>query len=397
MIQLFKQHLGAISDRLPLSLSVLHADGSKQKVGLGGPEVELHLKETGVYSHLLLNPSLAFGEGYAAGSITLPTGNLFQFLRGLWATETNHGLAQAMQKLSSFLHKLSRGNTFGKALRNVQAHYDKFHRIVSLVVDEQTRLYSCAFFANSEMTLAQAQEAKTQRTLKKLPMQKGQTALEVGCGYGHIARTAARQYGIRVMAITLSDEQHRIARELVGQEGLPVDVLKMDYRDVPGKFDHVYSVAMYEAVGRKHWAEYFRKVAGALKPGGMFLLHTVTQPKPRPMDSLIDAHVFPGSELPTPRQVMAKAEQSGLLFHHSESWKTHYCRTLLTWYDRLRANQQAVFALYDNPREAEWYYRLWEVYLTGCAASFSVEGGMDLHQFVFSKGRTDWDVANLKL
>lgn len=397
MIQLLKRHLDSVSGRLPLSLSVQHADGSRQRVGMGGPEVELHLNKSSVYPRLLLNPSLAFGEGYAAGSITLPTNNLFQFLRGLWETETSHGVALAIQRLNSFLRRLSRGNTLYKALHNVQAHYDKFHRIVSLVVDEETRLYSCAFFAEPGMSLAQAQEAKIQRTLAKIPFQKGQIALEIGCGYGYLARAAARQYGVRVMAITLSDEQHRLASELVGQEGLSVDVLKMDYRDVPGKFDHVYSVAMYEAVGRKHWAEYFRKVAGALKPGGMFLLHTVTQPRFRPMDSLIDAHVFPGSELPTPRQVMATAEQSDLLFHHSESWKTHYCRTLLTWYDRLKANRRAVLALYDNPGEAEWYYRLWEVYLSGCAASFSAEGGMDLHQFVFSKGKADWNAAQLEL
>lgn len=396
MKQLFKHYLDSISDRLPLSLSVLHSDGSRQKVGAGGPEVELCFHNSGLYSKLLMSPSLAFGEGYAAGDITVPTGNLFQFLRGLWATESASSLARGIQKLSDLAGWLSRGNTLRKSLSNVQAHYDKFHRIVSLVVDEQTRLYSCAFFKNQHLTLGQAQTAKTERTLAKLVLQKGQHVLEIGCGYGHIARAAAR-YGAKVTAITLSDEQHRIASELAAKEGLPVATLKTDYRAVPGRFDTVYSVAMYEAVGRKHWAEFFAKVAGALKQDGLFLLHTVTQPRWRPMDSLINTHVFPGSELPTSKQVLAAAEQNGFLLHHVESWKPHYCQTLLRWYDNLRDRKEEVFSLYENFREAGWHYRLWEVYLAGCAASFAVEKGMDLHQFVFSKGKADWNASMLEL
>lgn len=397
MIQLFKQHLKSISDRLPLSLSVRHSDGTWQNLGAGGPETELCIHRPSLYSRLLANPSLAFGEGYAAGDIAVPTDNLYELFRGLWAAETTPTALFLFQGLTNLFRRFSRGNTLAKSLHNVQAHYDKFHRIVSLVVDAETRLYSCAFFEKPFFSLDEAQAAKTQRTLKKLPFQKDQTALEIGCGYGYIARAAARQFGIRVMGITLSDEQYRIAKAQAEQESLPVDILRLDYRDVPGKFDHAYSVAMYEAVGRRHWAAYFAKIAGILKPGGAFLLHTVTQPRPRPMDSLIDAHVFPGSELPTPRQVLEAAERCGLLFHHAESWKPHYAKTLLAWYDRLKTNRQAVLSLYDNPNEAEWYYRLWEIYLTGCAASFATQGGMDLHQFVFSKGRTDWNAALLEL
>ncbi len=397
MKQLFKRHLESISNRLPLSLSVHHTDGSRQKVGRGGPEVEFCIRRPRVYSSILLNPSLAFGEAYANGGITIPTGNLYEFLRGLWATETNPRIAIRLQTLGSMFRRFSRGNTRHKALHNVQAHYDKFHRIVSLVVDSETRLYSCAFFKQADTALAQAQTAKTARTLAKLSLRPGQTVLDIGCGYGHIAHFAARHYGVRVMGITLSDEQHRVASETAIKQGLAVDVLKTDYRAIPGRFDTAYSVAMYEAVGRKHWAEYFRKVADALKPGGMFLLHTVTQPRFRPMDSLINTHVFPGSELPTPRQVLAAAEPSGFLLHHAESWKPHYARTLLAWYDNLKARRAEVLSLYDSFQEAEWYYRLWEVYLTGCAASFSVEGGMDLHQFVFSKGKADWNAASLEL
>ena len=397
MIQLFKKHLKSISDRLPLSLSVRHSDGTTQKLGMGGPETELCIHRPDLYPRLLMSPNLVFGEGYAAGDITVPTRNLYELFRGLWAAETVPRTALYAQQLISLFQRFSRGNTLGKALHNVRAHYDKFHRIVSLVVDAETRLYSCAFFAKPCLSLGEAQAAKTQRTLKKLPFQKGQAVLEIGCGYGHLARAAARQFDVRVMGITLSDEQYRIARQLAEQEALPVDILKLDYREVPGKFDHVYSVAMYEAVGRRHWTEYFAKVANLLKPGGAFLLHTVTQPRFRPMDPLIEAHVFPGSELPTPRQVLETAEQCGFLFHHAESWKPHYCRTLLTWYDRLKQSRQAVLSLYDNPSEAEWFYRLWEAYLTGCAASFATEGGMDLHQFVFSKGRPDWNAAHLEL
>lgn len=355
MLQLFKKFLNSISDRLPLSLSVKHSDGSVQNVGIGGPKVELCILNSKTYAGLLTNPSKAFGEGYGEGYITVPTNNLYELFKGIWTINASPKISDWREKARSFLYHFSTGNTIKKAKKNVEVHYDKFHRIVSLAVDSQTELYSCAFYATPGSTLAQAQINKADRILAKLDLAKGKKVLEIGCGYGYITRRAASQYGVEVTGVTPSEEQSQRARKLANEQNLNVKILKADYREVQGQFDAIYSIGMFEHVGEKHWLTYFRKLASMLNDKGMLLIHCETQKRPQKMDTFIDEFIFPGSQQPTPRQVLSVAEASGLRFHHAESWKTHYRDTLLDW-AKTSPSERTKFSGFMKTKKKQIYF-----------------------------------------
>ncbi|HYQ39799.1 MAG TPA: C17 cyclopropane fatty acid synthase CfaB [Pseudomonas sp.] len=287
---------------------------------------------------------------------------------------------------------------------DIHYHYDLSNDFYRLWLDRDM-VYSCAYFETGTEDLDTAQQAKLRHLCRKLRLQPGERLLDVGCGWGGLARFAAREFGAQVLGITLSEEQLKLARERVAAEGLAdrVQLELLDYRDLPadGRFDKVVSVGMFEHVGHANLGLYFRILQQAVKPGGLVLNHGITakhtdgRPVGRGGGEFIDRYVFPHGELPHLATAVARMSEAGLEVVDVESLRLHYARTLRFWSERLEQHLDEAARLV--PERA---LRIWRLYLAGCAYGFEREW-INLHQILAVRPREDgshdlpWSRADL--
>lgn len=275
---------------------------------------------------------------------------------------------------------------------DISYHYDLSNDFYSLWLDEQM-VYSCAYFESPEQTLEQAQLAKLRHLCRKLRLQPGERLLDVGCGWGGLARLAAREFGVEVYGITLSQAQLQLGRQRVHEEGLDdrVRLELQDYRDLPqdGRFDKVVSVGMFEHVGHANLPLYCQRLFGAVKAGGLVMNHGITakhsdgRPVGRGAGEFIGRYVFPHGELPHLSTITRHLGDAGLEVMDVENLRLHYARTLEHWSARLEARLQDAAQLV--PERA---VRIWRLYLAGCAYGFA-RGWMSLHQILALKPQAD--------
>jgi len=275
---------------------------------------------------------------------------------------------------------------------SISYHYDLSNAFYQLWLDKEM-VYSCAYFKTGNETLEQAQQDKFHHLCRKLRLQPGEYLLDVGCGWGGLARFAAREYGVKVFGITLSREQLALAQERVKAEGLEdlVELQLLDYRDLPqdGRFDKVVSVGMFEHVGHANLDLYAKCLFGAVKEGGLVMNHGITakhtdgRPVGRGAGDFIDRYVFPNGELPHLSMITAHVSEAGLEVVDVESLRLHYARTLDHWSARLEEKLDEAAAMV--PEQA---LRIWRLYLAGCAYAFS-QGWINLHQVLAVKPLAD--------
>jgi len=275
---------------------------------------------------------------------------------------------------------------------SISYHYDLSNAFYQLWLDREM-VYSCAYFERDDATLEEAQQAKFRHLCRKLRLQPGEYLLDVGCGWGGLARYAAREFGVKVFGITLSKEQLALAKERVAAEGLQdkVDLQLLDYRDLPqdGRFDKVVSVGMFEHVGHANLKQYCKILFGAVREGGLVMNHGITakhtdgRPVGRGAGDFIDRYVFPNGELPHLSMISAEISEAGLEVVDVESLRLHYARTLGQWSQRLENNLEA--ASHEVPERA---LRIWRLYLAGCAYAFE-KGWINLHQILAVKPFAD--------
>lgn len=271
-------------------------------------------------------------------------------------------------------------------------HYDLSNDFYRLWLDRDM-VYSCAYFESDHRDLDQAQQDKLRLICRKLRLQAGEWLLDVGCGWGGLARFAAREYGVRVLGITLSREQLALARERVAAEGLGdrVQLELMDYRDLPqdGRFDKVVSVGMFEHVGHANLPLYCQLLAAAVRPGGLVLNHGITsrhldgRPVGHGAGRFVHRFVFPHGELPHLVTIGSAIAEAGLEIVDVESLRLHYARTCGLWSERLEARLAEASAMVS-----ERSLRIWRIYLAGCAYGFR-HNWINLHQILASKPLAD--------
>ncbi|MGC4012564.1 MAG: C17 cyclopropane fatty acid synthase CfaB [Pseudomonas sp.] len=274
----------------------------------------------------------------------------------------------------------------------IHYHYDLSNAFYQLWLDPEM-VYSCAYYETGNENLATAQLAKLRHLCRKLRLKPGEKLLDVGCGWGGLARLAAREFGVEVHGITLSEEQLKLGRERVKADGLEgkVTLELRDYRDLPrdGRYDKVVSVGMFEHVGHANLGIYFQHLYDAVRPGGLVMNHGITssntdgRPVGRGAGDFIDRYVFPHGELPHLSLAVACMSEAGLEVVDVEGLRMHYARTLDFW----SANLEAKLAEAANlvPDQA---LRIWRLYLAGCAYGFK-KGWINLHQILASKPHTD--------
>ncbi len=356
------------------ALRLTYPDGSTRNYGEPGPDpVAVTIHDNKTLRALALDPELALGEAYMNGTLTIENDDLRAFLTLAVRNKHDHGIVWWLKPLQAgrrALRWLWQFNPARRARRNVAHHYDLSSELYDLFMDED-RQYSCAYFRRPDDTLEAAQENKKHHIARKLLIEPGMTVLDIGCGWGGMALTLARDYGARVVGVTLSQEQHALARKRVAEAGLEdrIDIRLMDYRDVSETFDRIVSIGMFEHVGVPHYREYFRQVRARLNENGIALIHTIGRTDgPGTTNPFILKYIFPGGYVPALSEASAAIEHERLFIDDVEVWRLHYAETLKHWLDRFEANIDKARAIYDDR-----FCRMWRYYLLGSEVTFRLD------------------------
>jgi cyclopropane-fatty-acyl-phospholipid synthase len=352
-------------------LTIIDAAGRRHRYGDGrGRRAVIRLHDRSLHHRLAINPLLAVGEAYMAGTLTLEQGSLYDFLDICAANVGRVGaypLSRTIGSAERLLRRLHQYNPANRARANAAHHYDLSDALYDLFLDAD-RQYSCAYFAHDHDDLEQAQRDKKRHLAAKLLLKPGVRVLDIGSGWGGLGLYLAEAGAGEVVGITLSKEQLKVSRERAARAGLAdrVRFELCDYRAIDGTFDRIVSVGMFEHVGVSHYREFFNAVRDLLTEDGVAVLHSIGRADgPGATNPWIRKYIFPGGYAPALSEVLPVVERLALWVTDIEILRLHYARTLRLWCRRFAANRTRIAELYD-----ERFCRMWEFYLTGSELAF---------------------------
>ena len=371
--------LARIFSRIYKEGGIILIDAKGQKYICGNPRKEnpitLKLLKDNLQWKLLIDPELEFPEAYMRNEIIIENASLKDFLMDLIKNLGRNEVSTASlitKKIYQAWRYLTNFNLPGKSRKNIEHHYDiggkKGEKLYDIFLDTKHRLYSCAYWKDDTKTLEDAQQNKIEHIVKKLDIKEGSKVLEVGCGWGGMALEIAKQKKCEVTGISLSKNQIQYCKEKAKELGLDNQVKfeLIDYREAKGQYDRIYSVGMFEHVGKKFYHTFFKSMNNLLKEDGLFLLHTIgVVDKPTPPNKFINKYIFPGGICPSFSQIIKPIEKTGLIVADTETLIRHYDRTLESWLERFLNKKNMVRDLFD-----EKFVKMWEFYLASCAAAF---------------------------
>jgi cyclopropane-fatty-acyl-phospholipid synthase len=347
----------------------------------GHAPYDIQVHDDRLYLRALLHGTLGLGEAYMDEWWDCEA--LDQFFAIMLSGRLLKKLKYSPSMLwASFKNRHLNLQTKSRAFRIADHHYNLGNDLYRAMLDERM-IYSCGYWEKAS-SLEEAQQAKLDLICRKLHLKPGMSLLDIGSGWGGLAKYAAQKYGVKVLGVTVSAEQYDVAVRAC--KGLPVQFQMRDYREITGEFDRVVSVGMFEHVGHKNYRTYMETVHRCLKQGGLFLLHTIGSTEEYLFDPWILKYIFPSAVLPAQRQISAAAE--GLF----DSLDTHemgknYDPTLMAWFQNFDRNWPSIRSQYD-----ERFYRMWKYYLLSCAGYFRC-GLTQVWQIVFGKNATDFSVV----
>jgi cyclopropane-fatty-acyl-phospholipid synthase len=341
------------------------------------PAVRIRLADNATARAIALNPALGAGEAFMDGRLTLEQGDIFALLDLVtWNLrwQRDNPVRFALWRQAQVAAWWDGINFARRSKRNVAHHYDLDDRLYDLFLDPH-RQYSCAYWAPGITTLEAAQEAKLAHIAAKLDLKPGMKVLDIGCGWGGLARYLHKVSGAHVTGVTLSEEQLKYARAEAARQGLTgVDYQLIDYRAVTGQFDRIVSVGMFEHVGLPHYRQFFDTVERLLANDGVALVHTIARADgPGATDPWTAKYIFPGGYSPALSQIVPAIEKAWLWITDIEVLRLHYAWTLKAWYDRCAAKQADIVQLYDGR-----FYRMWMFYLAAAHCAFANDGHMNV-------------------
>ena len=360
------------------TLNVIDHRGSIHRFsGEPGPTMTMRLHDPRLEWRLFFRPRLALGEAFMDGTLTIEDASIYDFLHFMVSNVNAAPKGPLTLFYGGFgtgLRALRQYNPLPRARRNVAHHYDLSDTLYELFLDAD-RQYSCAYFADPDQTIEQAQAAKKRHIASKLLLSPGQKVLDIGCGWGGLALYLAKECGVSVTGITLSTEQQRVAERRAAAAGLAdrVRFELCDYRQVTDRYDRIVSVGMFEHVGVGHYRSFFRRITELLTDDGVALLHSIGRSDgPGNTNPWIRKYIFPGGYAPALSEVLPVIERLGLWVTDIEILRLHYAETLRAWRTRFNANRERIRALYD-----ERFCRMWEFYLAGSEITFRLYGHMN--------------------
>lgn len=376
-------------DALPFPVRLQMPDG--QWLGPQDAPVQFVAKTTGALKNLASGDIGKVGEDYVEGRVDIqsPMRELMAAATAMLPgspvdAEKVGALGKLIQRLISvWRHSIERD------AKQIEFHYDLSDDFYGLWLDPR-RVYSCAYYREPAMTLAQAQEAKLDHICRKLRLKPGERFLDIGAGWGGLLLWAAENYGVDATGITLSKNQHAYVNRLIEEKGLSgrVRMRLLDYRnlDVSQPFDKIASVGMFEHVGRAQLQGYFERLRSLLKPGGLVMNHGITAggvdnaQLGHGMGDFIEKYIFPGGELTHIGHVLTDMANGGLESVDIENLRPHYARTLWAWSDGLETQLAEARAVLSG-EAGERALRAYRLYLAGCASGFE-NGWIALYQIL---------------
>ena len=338
-----------------------------------GPVAEVRIHNDDLFARLIREGDLGFCDAYLDEWWSTPDLQAFMDLvhadnEDIYDGFPGMGLVRRFEKFRFWLQR----NHREQAKKNISYHYDLGNDFYRLWLDE-TMTYSSALFETGQESHEAAQIAKYASMVDQMGAQPGDHILEIGCGWGGFAEYAAKERGLKVTGLTISEEQFKYARERIEKAGLSdkVEFKLQDYRDERGVYDGIASIEMFEAVGQKYWPTYFETVRERLKPGKNATLQIITvtdrrwEVYQRGVD-FIQKYIFPGGMLPSPSALRAQVQRAGLAVEKSVEFGASYNITLRRWHETFNEKWDQIAEMgFDNR-----FRRMWNFYLTSCAATF---------------------------
>ena len=380
---------------LPEEMAVRLPQG--QQLGAADAPVRLLLSRWSSIARLKAGQIGALAEEYVEGKLQFE-GSMRDVMGVMLKLLPGSPLQSDTRWWSRLMTRAHSASTHTRARNSaqIQFHYDVSDAFYGLWLDPR-RVYSCAYYQDNGMTLAQAQEAKLEHICRKLMLRPGERFLDIGAGWGALLLWAAEHHGVEATGITLSENQHQHVRQLIADRGLArrVRIELRDYRDLPETqpFDKISSVGMFEHVGQANMDAYFGKIMHLLAPGGLVLNHGITAGDLQHrqigagMGDFIEKYIFPGGELLHVSAMLGHLANSGLEMVDTENLRPHYGRTLWDWSDALEARldeARQALAAGSPPERAEKILRAYRLYLAGSAMSFE-QGWIALHQVLATR------------
>lgn len=379
-------------DTLTMPLAIVLPSG--RRLGAAGAPVTIRLNELAPLAHIATGEIGKVGQDYVEGRLDFDGSmrDLMAVASQMLDADPTHDGATAgplawWRELRQTARSRLRHQKQADAAQ-VQFHYDVSDDFYALWLDPR-RLYSCAYFGEPSMSLAQAQEAKLDHICKKLMLRAGERFLDVGAGWGGLLMWAAQKYGVKAHGITLSKNQHAHVSRLIEEQGMKGQVTMelRDYRELPEDrpYDKIASVGMFEHVGHAQLPVYFGKLRRLLRPGGLVMNHGITAGGTRNqqlgagMGDFIERYIFPGGELPHVSQAIRVLSEAQLEAVDLENLRPHYARTLWSWSDALEARLAAA-----GQFTRDSVVRAYRLYLAGSAMCFE-QGWLSLSQILAAR------------
>ncbi|WP_424966814.1 class I SAM-dependent methyltransferase [Dinoroseobacter sp. S375] len=352
-----------------------------------GPVGELVIHNDDVFGRLIREGELGFCDAYLDGWWSTPDLQAFMDLisadnEALFDGYTGFAVVRAVEKLRFWLQS----NSKKQAKKNISAHYDLGNEFYGLWLDD-TMTYSSAMFETGQESTEAAQQRKYASMVDEMGAQPGDHVLEIGCGWGGFAEYAAKERGLKVTGLTISQAQYDYAVARIAKAGLSdqVEIKLQDYRDERGLYDGIASIEMFEAVGEKYWPVYFDTLRDRLRPGRHATLQIITVKDAkfetyRKGVDFIQKYIFPGGMLPGPTVLREQIRRAGLEVKRSIEFGESYSQTLRRWHETFNERWDDVASLGFDDR----FRRMWNFYLTSCAATFHY-GNCDVTQITVTK------------
>ncbi|GAA2730315.1 cyclopropane-fatty-acyl-phospholipid synthase family protein [Actinocorallia aurantiaca] len=377
-------------------------DGSR--AGGSDTDVRVEIRSPYAVSYLVRSPGLlGLARAYVTGHIEVH-GDMYTTLSRLSHALSEISVADRLKVLASVIDdpllraaaatRLDppsvevrktgrlRRHTKKRDAQAISHHYDVSNTFYEWVLGP-SMAYTCAVYPTKDSTLEEAQFAKFDLVARKLGLRPGMRLLDVGCGWGGMAMHAAREYGVKVLGVTLSKQQAEWAQKSIAENGLSslAEVRHMDYRDVPeAGFDAVSSIGLTEHIGQANVPGYFRFLHRKLKPGGRMLNHCITRPdntrSSMNPDGFINRYVFPDGELEGPGFLLTQMNDQGFEIRHEENLREHYAMTLRDWCRNLDDHWDEAVAEVGSE-----IARVWRLYMAGCRLGFD-QNMVQLHQIL---------------
>ena len=365
-------------------------DGRRFRIDGKAPGIvaEVRVINPDLFARLVREGDLGFCDAYLDGWWETP--DLQAFLDLIQRPANNIvgdaypglSLVRAYERLRFWLQS----NSKRQAKKNIEYHYDLGNAFYRLWLDE-TMTYSSAMFESPQESLEVAQRRKYASMVDQMGAQPGEHVLEIGCGWGGFAEYAAKERGLRVTGLTISQAQHDFAVDRVRRAGLSdrVEIKLQDYRDERGTYDGIASIEMFEAVGERYWPAYFGALRDRLKPGRHATLQIITVADVRwemyrKGVDFIQKYIFPGGMLPAPAVLRAEVERAGLRVKGSIEFGESYSLTLRRWHESFADRWGEVRKLGFDDR----FKRMWDFYLASCAGAFH-GGNCDVTQITVTR------------